>query len=130
VAARWWRFNLVGGLGFGVQLALLAALTRLTDWPAGVCVAIAVALTVSHNFAWHTRYTWRDPGGPATDRPRRLRQWVAFNATNGVVSLACNVPVTTALAAAGLPILAANIVAIGTASVVNFVLSDRLVFTR
>ena len=55
---------------------------------------------------------------------------IAHGVLNGVVSLACNVPVTTALAAAGLPILAANIVAIGTASVVNFVLSDRLVFTR
>ena len=122
--ARFTRFNLVGAAGFVVQLALLHALTRLTPWPLPVCVAVAVFVTVSHNFAWHVRYTWRG----TTDR--RLARWVAFNLSNGAVSLVANVIVTTALAAAGAPVLAANVAAIGVASLVNFVVSDRLVFAR
>jgi putative flippase GtrA len=119
---RWWRFNLVGLAGFVLQLALLAILTRMTTLPLGVCVAIAVLVTVSHNFIWHVRYTW-----PSTQE-HLLRRWVAFNLSNGAVSLACNVIVTVAIAEAGVPLIAANVAAIGVASVVNFLVSDRLVF--
>ena len=120
---RFGRFNLVGVAGFVLQLALLHALTRLTSWPLPVCVALAVVATVSHNFVWHVRYTWRG----TTDR--WLARWVAFNLSNGAVSLVTNVIVTTAVAAAGVPVLAANVGAILAASLINFLLSDRLVFT-
>lgn len=122
--ARFGRFNLVGIAGFVLQLTLLHALTRLTSWPLPVCVAVAVLATVSHNFVWHVHYTWRG----TTDR--WLTRWVAFNLSNGVVSLLTNVIVTTAVAAAGVPVLAANVAAVGVASLVNFTLSDRLVFAR
>jgi putative flippase GtrA len=143
---RWCRFNLVGLAGFVLQLILLAALTRLTAWPLGACVAVAVMLTVSHNFVWHTRYTWRPPGGAAranvggADAPphdgarrglgRGLRQWAAFNLSNGLISLACNVLVTSGVAALGAPVLAANLTAVAVASLANFVVADRLVFRR
>jgi putative flippase GtrA len=122
--ARFGRFNLVGLAGFVLQLALLHALTRLTAWPLPVCVAVAVLVTVSHNFLWHVRYTWRG----TTDR--FVVRWLAFNLSNGAVSLVTNVIVTTAVAAAGVPVLAANVGAVVTASLVNFLLSDRLVFAR
>jgi putative flippase GtrA len=122
--ARFGRFNLVGVAGFALQLALLHALTRLTSWPLPVCVAVAVLATVSHNFVWHVHYTWRG----TTDR--WLARWVAFNLSNGAVSLVTNVIVTTAVAALGVPVLAANVAAVGTAAIVNFFLSDRLVFAR
>ena len=121
---RFGRFNLVGVAGFVLQLALLHALTRLTPWPVPVCVAVAVFATVSHNFVWHVRYTW--PG--TTDR--WFARWVAFNLSNGAVSLVTNVIVTTAVAAAGVPVLAANVAAVVAASLINFALSDRLVFAR
>ena len=120
--ARFGRFNLVGVAGFVLQLALLHALTRLTSWPLAACVAVAVLATVSHNFVWHVHYTWRG----TTDR--WLARWVAFNLSNGAVSLVTNVIVTTAVAALGVPVLAANVAAVGTAAIVNFFLSDRLVF--
>lgn len=121
---RYGRFNVVGIAGFALQLALLHALTRLTAWPVPACVAVAVAVTVSHNFVWHTRYTWRGTSG------RLLARWVAFNLSNGAVSLVTNVIVTTAVAAAGVPVLAANVVAVCAASLVNFMLSERLVFAN
>jgi putative flippase GtrA len=123
-AARFGRFNLVGLAGFVVQLGLLHALTRWTAWPLPVSVAVAVLVTVTHNFAWHVRYTW--PG--ATDR--WAVRWLAFAGSNGLISLVTNLVVTTALAGAGVPVLAANVVAVGAAALVNFLVSDRLVFAR
>jgi putative flippase GtrA len=123
-AARFGRFNLVGLAGFAVQLALLQALTRWTSWPLPACVAAAVLVTVTHNFAWHVRYTW-----PGTS-DRWMVRWLAFAGSNGAVSLATNVVVTTALADVGVPVLAANAVSVGAASIVNFLVSDRLVFVR
>jgi putative flippase GtrA len=120
--ARFGRFNLVGAAGFVLQLTLLHALTRLTNWPLSVCVAAAVLVTVSHNFVWHARYTWRG----ATDR--WFARWLAFNLSNGAVSLVANVVVTTVVAAAGVPVVAANVAAVCAAALVNFLLSDRLVF--
>jgi putative flippase GtrA len=123
-AARFGRFNLVGIGGFVLQLGLLDALTRWTMWPLAVSVAVAVLVTVTHNFAWHRRYTW--PG--ATDR--WFVRWLAFAGSNGAVSLVTNLVVTTTLAGAGVPVLAANTVAVGAAALFNFLISDRLVFAR
>ena len=123
-AARFGRFNLVGLAGFVVQLSLLQALTRWTSWPLAVCVAAAVLITVTHNFAWHVRYTW-----PGTS-DRWMVRWLAFAGSNGAASLVTNVILTTALAGAGVPVLAANAASVGAASVVNFLVSDRLVFAR
>ena len=122
-AARFGRFNLVGLAGFVVQLGLLHALTRWTAWPLAVCVAVAVLITVTHNFAWHVRYTWPD----ATDR--WMTRWLAFAGSNGLISLVTNLIVTTTLAGAGVPVLAANAVAVGAAALANFLVSDRFVFS-
>jgi dolichol-phosphate mannosyltransferase len=121
---RWLRFNVVGAIGFGVQLATLAVLLRWTPLPQPLAVALAVLVTVSHNFVWHERVTWR--GQPPHDRWQR---WFAFNLTNGAISLVTNVVVTGALVVAtGISAVIANVVAVLAASLLNFVASDRIVF--
>jgi hypothetical protein len=60
VTLRWLKFNAVGALGVGVQLAVLLTLKsgfHLAYLPA---TALAVEVTVLHNFLWHERYTWAD----------------------------------------------------------------------
>jgi putative flippase GtrA len=122
---RWLRFNAVGALGFGVQLVTLSLLLRWTTLPQPLAVAVAVFVTVSHNFFWHERVTWR--GQP---RHGRWGRWVAFHLTNGAISLVTNVVATSALVlATGISAVSANIVAVLLASLVNFVASDRIVFT-
>jgi putative flippase GtrA len=122
--SRWLRFNLVGVAGFVVQLTTLAALAQWWAIPAGIAVAVAVLAAVSHNFLWHERVTW--PGLPARGRWRR---WVAFNASTGAVSVVTNLVVTSiVMTATGAPLLLANLAAVISASLVNFVVSDRLVF--
>ena len=76
---RWCRFNMVGAIGMGFQLALLAVLTRLTRWNYLLTTAAAIELTLAHNFVWHLNYTWRDRRGGFALLP----QFVRFNASNG-----------------------------------------------
>src|SRR5271166_4556903 len=57
---RWLKFNAVGALGIGVQLAVLLTLKsgfHLSYLPA---TALAVEAAILHNFLWHERYTWAD----------------------------------------------------------------------
>jgi putative flippase GtrA len=123
---RWLRFNAVGAIGFGVQLVTLSLLLRWTTLPEPLAVLLAVAMTVSHNFWWHERVTWRDQ-----PRQGRWQRWVRFNLTNGAISLITNVVATSALVfATGIPAVAANVVAVLAASLLNFIASDRIVFTQ
>ena len=121
---RWLRFNLVGVAGFVVQLLTLAAVTAGLGVTPNVAVPLAVLVAVSHNFLWHERVTW-----PDQRRAGRLRRWLSFNLSNGLISVVTNVTVTTAIVAAtGVPLLVANALAVVTASVLNFLVSDRYVF--
>jgi len=83
---RWGKFNLVGAIGMGLQLALLALFNH---WTAGhylYASAAAIEFTLLHNFMWHLHYTWRDRRNGAT----RLRQFARFHLSNGVVSMLGN----------------------------------------
>ena len=122
---RWARFNLVGVAGFVVQMLTLAAVTRGLGVEASAAIPVAVLVAVSHNFLWHERVTW-----PGQLREGRLRRWLSFNLSAGMISVATNVIVTTLLVAAtGAPLLAANATAVIIASVLNFLVSDRYVFS-
>jgi putative flippase GtrA len=102
----------------------LAALERWFAAPAGVAVTLAVLAAVSHNCLWHERVTW--PGRPHEGRWRR---WLSFNVSTGIVSIVTNLIVTTIVAGAtGAPLLISNAIAVASASLVNFWVSDRAVF--
>src|SRR3954470_17187071 len=120
-------FAVVGAIGFAVQIAAVAALTRFGRWPDALSTAAAVEAAVLHNFAWHWQWTWRDRAHcPAAFRAQLLR----FHLVNGAASLAANVILATAFTRAGLDAVAANMIAVGVLSVVNFALADRWVFQR
>ena len=117
-------FALVGALGFACQLGVLHLLVE-AGIPVAVGTALAVATAVAHNFLWHRGWTWRDRAGNGGS-PHA--QFLRFAGLNGLVSLAGNVVITATLAAAGMPVLAANVVAVVACSVANYALADRLVF--
>lgn len=124
---RWLKFNAVGALGVGVQLAVLAALVGALGLNYLAATAIAVELTVVHNFLWHEYFTWRDRTRPANRG--FVRRLLAFNASNGLVSLAGNLILMRLLVGvAGVPYVIANGVAIVSCSLVNFFLAEVLVF--
>jgi putative flippase GtrA len=124
---RWLRFNLVGGIGIAVQLAMLFLLKSILHFNYLVATALAVEAAVVHNFLWHERYTWADRVQASwhNSLPRLLR----FNLANGAVSIAGNLALMKIMVAAGhINYLAANGIAIALCSLVNFLVSNEYVF--
>ena len=126
---RWVKFNFVGGIGIGVQLAALALLRSGFHLDYLVATALAVEAAVIHNFLWHERFTWRDR--PSAHVWHSLVRLARFNLTNGAVSILGNVALMRVLVG-GLRMnyLIANLVAVTVCSVANFLMSDRWVFER
>jgi putative flippase GtrA len=122
---RFLKFNGVGLAGFALQLGLLALLVKLGGHYLAA-TAVAVEVTVLHNFAWHQRWTWRDRRAAAGSQMRRL--W-RFHAANGLVSLAGNVLLMQLFVGLlGWPVIPANLLAVLLCALVNFTASDRFVF--
>jgi putative flippase GtrA len=124
---RWLKFNAVGGIGIGVQLAALALLRSLLKLDYLLATGLAVEIAVIHNFVWHERFTWADR--PAARPFRSLVRLVKFNVSNGAVSIGGNL-VLMRLLVGGLKLnyVVSNLVAIVVCSLVNFLLGDRFVF--
>ncbi|MGO9211825.1 MAG: GtrA family protein [Terriglobales bacterium] len=124
---RWLKFNLVGAIGIVVQLAVLGILNgvlRLDYLPA---TALAVEVAVLHNFLWHERFTWADRA--SVTRRQALLRLVRFNLTTGAVSILGNLLLMRLLVGlAHLPSLAANLASIAGCSLVNFLVSEYIVF--
>jgi len=124
---RWVKFNLVGGIGIGVQLAALWVVTRVLLCNYLIATALAVETAVLHNFLWHQRFTWADraPGNWRESALGVLR----FNLTNGLVSILGNLILMRALVGGlHLRILMANALSIACCSAANFLLSEMYVF--
>lgn len=122
---RWGKFNLVGVIGMAAQLASLAVLNRIVPGHYLVASALALELTLLHNFLWHVRYTW--PG--QRDRTTLMCQCARFHLSNGLVSFAGNLVLMKVLVGgARLPVLPANGIAILCCSLVNFSLGETWVF--
>lgn len=125
---RWVAFNVVGVGGIGVQLAVLSLLAT-----SGVhyllATALAVEAAVLHNFAWHERWTWFDRAGHAPSET--LSRLIRFNLSVGALSISQNLVFMKVLVSYfGLHYLVANLISITLCSVLNFFVSDRLVFRK
>ena len=124
---RWLKFNAVGGIGIVVQLAALAVLRSWLKVDYLLATGLAVEIAVIHNFLWHERFTWADR--PATRQMQSLARLAKFNASNGAVSMVGNLGLMRLLVGEmKLNSVASNLGAIVVCSLVNFLLSDRLVF--
>ena len=120
---RWLKFNAVGGIGVGVQLVVLALVKSGLQMDYLIATGLAVESAVIHNFLWHERFTWADRTG---DRWTRLAK---FNLTTGLFSIGGNLLMMRLLVGwAGANYLAANGITIVACSLMNFVVSDRVVF--
>ena len=125
--ARWMTFNSVGVVGMGVQLGALVALTEWLGLHYLFSTGIAVEAAILHNFVWHEYWTWRDRS--VGDRRGRWTRFARFNLLNGLVSIGGQLLFTGLYAKMfGIHYAAANLLAIATGSLVNFIVNDRLVF--
>ena len=122
-ATRWLKFNLVGGMGIAVQLLILVLLKTGMHLNYLLATALAVEVTVIHNFFWHERFTWADRASAG------LPRFLKFNLTTGLFSIAGNLALMKLLVGLGhMNYLLANAITITACSVVNFLVSDGFVF--
>ena len=137
------RFVWVGTGGFVLQVVMLHALAA-AGLPYALATAVAVEGAILHNFFWHERWTWvdRTPAGAADlkvlsserqDRSHarldRLRRLIRFNGSTALISIGGNVALMALFVGRlHLPLIPANLLAVLTLSVLNFVSADRLVF--
>jgi dolichol-phosphate mannosyltransferase len=119
----------VGALGIAVQLIALTLLTGVARLDYLLATVIAVEVAVLHNFYWHERFTWADR--PCALRQQTMTRLVRFNLTTGALSILGNVVFMKLLVDYfDMHFLPANVVAIGICSLLNFVVSDQMVFRR
>ena len=123
-AWRWVKFNLVGWIGIVVQLVVLTVLKSELRLNYLWATALAVEAAVLHNYLWHQRFTWGDrPAGS------EIARFLRFNLTTGAFSIGGNLALMKLMVdVAHVQYLLANIMTIATCSLLNFVVSDRLVF--
>jgi len=119
---RWLKFNAVGAIGIGVQLAVLTLLSGL-GFNYLLATALAVEAAVLHNFFWHERFTWADRRAQTS-----LERLVKFNLTTGGLSIVGNVIAMKLLVeVAGFEYLLANLLSITACSILNFLAAYRVI---
>lgn len=124
---RWIKFNAVGVIGIGAQLAVLALFRSWMKFDYLLATGLAVEIAVIHNFLWHERFTWADRR--SSGAAHSLFRLAKFNATNGAVSITGNLGLMWLLVGElKVNYVVANCFAIAVCSLVNFWLGDRFVF--
>jgi putative flippase GtrA len=123
---RWMKFNAVGAGGILVQLGVLAVLKSGLQLDYLFATALAVEAAILHNYLWHERFTWQDRVGASS-----WSRLAKFNLTTGLFSILGNVVLMRVLVGgAQLNYFVANVLTIATCSLINFVVSDRIVFGK
>lgn len=126
---RWGIFNLVGLLGFGVQIAMLFVLKRFAGLQYLVATAIAVEIAVLHNFTWHEHVTWSDVISPR--QYGVLGRLFRFHLANGLISILGNLLFMWLFVHfLRIPYLIANGISVVLCAALNFLAGDRFVFRR
>ena len=127
VLRRWLTFSSVGAMGFVVQFAALLVLAGWFELNYLLATALAVELAILHNFLWHQRWTWSDRGTmSARHMAERL---LRFNAGTAVTSIGGNLALMWVFVSLfDIHYAVANLAAVMSLSIVNFLFCDRLVF--
>ncbi len=81
---KWLRFNAIGMMGTGVQLAVILFLKTLFQLNYLIATMIAVQCSLIHNFFWHQRWTWKN--SISTGRKESFQRFLKFNSTSGTIS--------------------------------------------
>lgn len=136
LAWRFARFGVVGGSGIFVNQAVLYAgmewlfISIAKDARLSYALPLAIAIATTYNFFWNRLWTWRE---------RRAVESMGVAAQYGKYVVATLIGstlqyfLTRYFASEGgfaLHYGVANLIAIGVASLVNFVINDRVTFRK
>ncbi|HKD07040.1 MAG TPA: GtrA family protein [Bryobacteraceae bacterium] len=79
LTVRFGKYAAVGTAGTALQLGVLALLDRCAPGHYLWASVGALEAALLHNFAWHSRYTWRD----RRNAKLRMRRLARFHLTTG-----------------------------------------------
>jgi putative flippase GtrA len=136
LAWRFARFGVVGGSGIFVNQAVLYAgmewlfVSIAKDARLAYALPLAIAIATTYNFFWNRLWTWRERRG--TDAKAISSQFFKYVAAT-LIGSSIQYVLTRYLASdAGFALHygVANLVAIAIASVVNFLINDRITFRK
>jgi putative flippase GtrA len=128
VGGRWLKFQAVGAAGTCVQLASLFLLRECLALSVLVATAIAVEISILHNFCWHRHWTWALGDNHLRPKPV-FWQLCEYNLTGCLLSLVSNVAFTDLyMRTFDAHYLLANLMAIGTVGVANFLIAELFIF--
>ena len=124
---HWLKFNAVGAMGIIVQLTALVIFRSGLKLNYLVATALAVETAVLHNFIWHERWTWVER--TRLSRSAIFSRLLRFNCTTGVISILGNLLFMRVFVGwVHLPYIIGNMLSIASCSLLNFIVSDQLVF--
>lgn len=110
-------FSYVSGYVFGFDLRLNLALV------------FAIFCSIANNFVWNRHCTWGDRKHARRRQGYRLLRQFGRYVVASWLGVAIQLTLTNILTQSGLYYLIANLLAIGVASIANFLLSDRWAFS-
>jgi dolichol-phosphate mannosyltransferase len=118
---RGWKFGLVGIGGFIVNQGGLMLLMKLSSAPLWLCGLVAIEVSIIANWFLNDSWTWRD---------RRNTLWIIrllkYNLSAGFTAFGINYPILILLSTRmGVNYAIANIIGIGFASAVNFLINHH-----
>jgi dolichol-phosphate mannosyltransferase len=135
LTVRGLRFGLVGLSGVAVNQAVLWAAQNALHGVIGVearrldvALLLAIGLSTLNNFYWNQRWTWSDRV-QARHGAALLRRLAGYFAACGV-AIVLQFVLTHAFVRLGLHYLVANLLAIGLAAGVNFIINHTTTFAR
>jgi len=118
------KYFLVGGIGVGVNLGLLYALTDFLGMWYILSQGIAIAVSITNNFFLHRYWTFKNE----IEEPKTLERYIKFFIVS-VVGMGIQLGLTYALVESySLYYLYAAIIAIGSASAFNYILNRKWTF--
>jgi putative flippase GtrA len=113
-------------MGFIVQMAAFVALTSVVHASWLSATVAAAEVSIIHNFFWHERWTWKDRIESGFSLLAKLAR---FNVATGIVGVGGNLAVVALYVTVfKLPPVVANVLAVATLSIVNFIVADRWIF--
>jgi dolichol-phosphate mannosyltransferase len=121
LARRLLRFGLVGLSGVLVNAAILWSLTEVAGWHYLISAAVATEVSILTNFALNDRWTFR-ASWTATPWLRRAARYNGVALAGLGISIVVLAFLTTALR---VHYMAANVAAIGAATLWNFPVNSR-----